>query len=148
MLANPLAEADMKKSVIYVLFILVSIPAAVQADILIIAHKDVPVATLSKRAVKEIFLGKQVQWSDHSKIRFAVVRQREVHNLFLEKYVNKTASQWKAYWKRMVFTGRGDMPLEFETAAALLDHVAKTKGAVGYIDTVVSSANVKVIIVE
>jgi ABC-type phosphate transport system substrate-binding protein len=92
----------------------------------------VPENTLTRNDIQEIFLGKRVQWSDHSKIYAATVKD-EVHKMFLKEYLNRTETKWRAYWKRMVFTGRGVPPRSLATEAELIAYIAETKGAVGYI---------------
>lgn len=104
------------------------------ADVLIIGHKNVPETTLTKHDVQEIFLGKRVQWRDHTTIHPVTVKVPQTHQAFLKQYLNKPKAKWNAYWKRMVFTGQGSPPEQVETQEALLEFVVNTKGAVGYID--------------
>lgn len=138
----------MKKIFIYLLIIMLLSSTAAFADILIISNKDVPDSALSRKEVQEIFLGKRVQWSDNSKIRFVTVKNPDIHKAFLKQYLKKSNSKWKAYWKRMVFTGRGTPPKQFKTTQELLDYVSKTDGAVGYIDSETTAVNVNVVDVK
>ncbi len=125
----------MKKNVVYlVLSILFSLSAA-YADVLIVANKDVPENTLNQQEIREIFLGKRVQWSDNSRIRFATLAIPEIHSMFLEQYVKMSEADWKIFWKRMVFTGRGLPPEIMAAESEMIDFVKKTKGAVGYVSS-------------
>ncbi|MDM8526107.1 hypothetical protein QUF80_22255 [Desulfococcaceae bacterium HSG8] len=103
------------------------------ADVIIIANKNVPENTLSRKEIKEIFLGKRVQWGDHSRIHVATVRDVGIHKMFLKQYLNKSRAKWKSYWKRMVFTSRGVPPRSVNTEAELIAYVTETEGAVGYV---------------
>ena len=67
--------------------------------------------------------------------RFVTVGEPEVHSMFLKQHVKLSDSDWKIYWKRMVFTGRGLPPQTIPTEAELIDFVSKTKGAVGYVSS-------------
>jgi ABC-type phosphate transport system substrate-binding protein len=125
----------MKKVVAGILTVMIALSSTAFADILVIANRDVPEDTLSIKEIQEIFLGKRVQWRDNSRIRFTTVGDAEVHRMFLKQYVNLSESDWKIYWKRMVFTGRGMPPETIATEAELIDFVAKTKGAVGYLSS-------------
>jgi hypothetical protein len=40
------------------------------------------------------------------------------------------ASQFKTFWQRMVFSGRGQQPRRADNAASLVAQVAATKGAI------------------
>ncbi len=124
----------MKKTVIGLLFMAVFSSSA-YAEILIVANKDVPETNLRAQEIQEIFLGKRVQWSDNSRIRFVTVGAADVHSLFLKEYVKLSEADWKIYWKRMVFTGRGLPPETIASEAELIAFVSATKGAVGYISS-------------
>jgi len=63
------------------------------------------------------------------------MKDPEIHKLFLKQYVHKSPGRWKTYWKRMVFTGKGLSPKSANSEAELIDLVARTKGAIGYIST-------------
>ncbi len=123
----------MKKVVAYLMLSIVFSLSAAYAEVLIIANKDVSEASLSQQEIQEIFLGKRVQWSDNSRIRFVTVGDAGVHSMFLKQYVKLSDSDWKMYWKRMVFTGRGMPPETISSEAEVIGFVSKTKGAVGYI---------------
>ncbi len=123
------------KRVFWCIVLMTAIYSAAYAEVLIIANKDVPETTLSQQEIQEIFLGKRVQWIDNSRIRFVTVGEPEVHSMFLKQYVKLSDSDWKIYWKRMVFTGRGLPPQTISTEAEVIDFVAKTKGAVGYVSS-------------
>ena len=135
----------MKRMVICLLFMIAFSSGTIWADILIIAHKDVPETTLSQKDMQEIFLGKRVKWKDNSKIHPATVKDPELHKAFLKQYVKTSPAKWKAHWKRMVFTGTGRSPKQFDTQEKILEYVANTAGAIGYVDSETSTENVNVI---
>lgn len=103
------------------------------AEILIITNKNVSENTLNQEHLQDIFLGKVVQWEDHKAIRMAVLRDPKLHEVFLEEYIHKSQNQWRMYWKRMVFTGRGLPPRTVNSEAEMLEYVAETDGAIGYV---------------
>ena len=113
-----------------------------RADVIIIAHQESPESSLSAKELQEIFLGKRVQWADNSTIHPATVKEDTLHKAFLKQYIKKSPSQWLAHWKRLVFTGNGTPPRQFADQKELLDYVAKTSGAIGYIDEEAAAENV------
>ncbi len=121
----------MKKIIICLLVLAGLSSGTALADILIIANKDVPDAELSQKDVGKMFLGKLRQWSDHSKIRPVTVKMPAVRETFFREYLNKSVAKYNAYWKRMIFTGKGVPPKSFDTEAGLIDYVSKTGGAIG-----------------
>jgi hypothetical protein len=62
--------------------------------------------------------------------------------------VNKSFAKWNAHWKRMVFTGNGTPPKQFDTQQELLEYVAETEGAIGYVDAETPVENVTIIEVQ
>ena len=114
------------------------------AEVLIIANNNVSEDSISKDAVKDIFLGKTVKWSDKSNISFVILKN-DVHKAFLKEYIKRSSSQYGNYWKKMVFTGKGREPREFDTEKELVQYVAETEGAIGYVSQGAERKNVKTI---
>ncbi|GAK59554.1 hypothetical protein U27_06539 [Candidatus Vecturithrix granuli] len=131
-----------------VLCVLLCSSGVTWAEMLIIAHQNISETTISQKDIQEIFLGKRVQWKDNTAIHPATIKNPELHEVFLKHYVKKTSSQWIAHWKRMVFTGNGTPPQQFDTQQELLEYVANTSGAIGYVDAETSIENVTILKVQ
>lgn len=119
-------------------------PFSRAGDILIIANKDVPVSSLSNNEIKRIFLGQKVRWDDNRIITFVILKT-EAHKDFLSRYIGNTPAQYRNYWKKMVFTGKSKSPKSFKKEDELIDYIANTSGAVGYIPAHVYQDKVKII---
>ena len=102
--------------------------------------------SLSDSDISRIYLGKSKSFGDGTSIE-AVNQQPDagVTEAFNEKVVKKSSSQLKAYWSKLVFTGKGTPPKELDSDEAVLDFVAKNPGAIGYIDASKVNDSVKVI---
>jgi ABC-type phosphate transport system substrate-binding protein len=131
----------LKKVLLGLVVILAWSAGLASAEVKIIVNASVAETTLSARNVEDIFLGKTVQWPDNAAIHVVTVKDPKIHHAFLEQYLKKSESQWNAYWKRLVFTGTGILPEQAETQQALLEYVARTKGAVGYMEAEPLSIN-------
>ncbi|MDM8522409.1 hypothetical protein QUF80_03475 [Desulfococcaceae bacterium HSG8] len=123
------------KNAVAVLLMIIALDSVSFGDVLIIANKDVPETILSQKEVREIFLGKRVQWSDNSRIRFVVISNPELHSMFLKKYVRLPHVEWEIYWKRIVFTGRGMPPETINSETEMVEFISKKHGAVGYVSS-------------
>lgn len=99
----------------------------------LVVNQGVEVSSLNPKAVRYIFLGKKTSWDGEGRIVPAALNGGDVHKTFLRTYMKKTPSQFTTHWKRMTFTGKAEEIRTFSSEAALLDFVAKTPGAVGYI---------------
>ena len=64
---------------------------------------------------------------------------------FVSKVVDKDEAQMKAYWSRLIFTGKGVPPKVLENDAAVKAEVAKTADAIGFIDAAAADGTVKVV---
>ncbi|MBU0992348.1 MAG: substrate-binding domain-containing protein [Proteobacteria bacterium] len=140
----------MKNMSVFIVFVflILGVAETVFADVLIIANKDVPDTTLSSDDVKKIFLGKNVQWSNNAHIIIVISKNEDIHKDFLKRYVKRTASQYKAYWRNMLFTGNGIEPRSFDSEEKLMEYVANTPGVVSYIDSGTVPVNVNTITVK
>lgn len=114
-------------------------------EVIVIANKNVSESNLSIDEIKDIFLGEKTSWQDNKKINFVILKDSEVHKEFLETYVNKTPMSYNSYWKKLVFVGKGKAPTTFSSAKELVDYVAATDGAIGYISSDEKTAEVKII---
>ncbi|MFH2066124.1 MAG: substrate-binding domain-containing protein [Pseudomonadota bacterium] len=117
------------------------------AKVLIIANNSVPQESLNKEELQNIFLGKMAKWSDNTSIYF-VTSETDAHEDFLKMYINRSSSQFRNYWRKMVFTGKGQKPKAFKTDEELIQFVSETSGAIGYVGSDAALTNVKTITVN
>lgn len=118
------------------------------AEVVIIANTSVGDATLTKKGIRDIYLGKQVKWADGSKIYLSALKKSDIHKKFTKNYLSKNPAQFRMYWKKMVFTGKGRAPESYKSEADILKYVAETEGAIGYISSGISPEKVKLITVS
>ena len=105
----------------------------IKSSVAIIVNKDVADTTMTQKDVESTFLGKNTKWSDKSKVTIFALKSGDVHKTFLEEYMNLTPAKFKSYWKKQVFTGKADAPKDFKDEKEMIESVAKTKGAIGYV---------------
>lgn len=138
----------MKIKLIVFITVFCIIPVLYSAeDVVIIVNQSVNETTLSKKDVSNIFLGKKTSWSDGSNIKY-VVRTGDIHTSFIKSYLGKKESQFKTYWKKQVFTGKGSPPKELNSDQAMVDFVAQTAGAIGYVSAGIDVSKVKTITIN
>jgi len=66
----------------------------------------------------------------------------------LKAYLGKNDSSLQAFYRGLVFTGKGSMPKALNSDAEVVAYVAKTRGAVGYVSGGASTEGVKVLAVK
>ena len=69
-----------------------------------------------------------------------------IRSEFDEKGAGRASAQLKAYWSKLVFTGKGTPPAELANEAAMLEHVAANPDAIGYVDAASVNGSGKVIL--
>jgi ABC-type phosphate transport system substrate-binding protein len=103
-------------------------------------------AAIDEGDISRIFLGKVKAFSSGEKITLVNLEYNHaVRNEFEEKVLNKSASQVKAYWSKLMFSGKGKPPEELADDKAILAFIAANPGAIGYIAESSVDASVKVI---
>jgi ABC-type phosphate transport system substrate-binding protein len=106
-------------------------PAA--AEETVILNGASAVAGLSEDDIKDYYLGKKASWPDGSKVVVVVLKDGASHDKLMGK-LGKSSSQFTTGWKKLVFTGKGAMPEQLGSEDELVAFVAKTPGAIGFVD--------------
>jgi len=128
-----------------VVSLLTGIAMAETADILIIAHPGVQSESLDHDAIADMYRQRKTKWDSGETIRVVMLKTGTTHDAFVEDFVRTTPAKLKKIWKKVVFTGAGTPPKILKTEADLIEFVAETAGAIGYIDAATPHEGVNVI---
>jgi ABC-type phosphate transport system substrate-binding protein len=105
------------------------------ADEVAVVSAKSTVTTLSKSQLADIFLGKTTHFPDG---RQAVpIDQSEgttARDEFYTRIAGRSAAQMKAYWSKIIFTGRGQPPKAAPSSIETKKLVAANPNAIGYIE--------------
>jgi len=132
------SEKGMKKGIVIgvllALFIgFLSLSAfAEDEQVVMIGHASIP-DSLKKEEIKQIFLGRKTRWANDEKIIFVIFAEENTYKTFLKEYVGKTIFQYKNYWKKQVFTGKGRMPKAFRKSDDVIKFMSDTKGTISFV---------------
>lgn len=119
---------------LFALLLWISVSAQT-GDVVVIVNRQLQVSVLDRETVQNIFLGKKNKWEDGNKITPVILQEGETHRIFLKNIVKKNPSTFRNYWLAKVFTGKRIPPISFTDEDELVEYVAKTKGAIGYVST-------------
>lgn len=118
------------------------------ADMVVIVSAKSPVSVLRVEQVAAIFLGQTARFPDGSE---AVPLDQRVgsplRDTFYSRVTGKTPALLKAYWSKMVFTGRGQPPVEAIDDAAVRHQVAENPELIGYINRSALNDSVRSVLV-
>jgi len=117
----------------------------VNAEIVVIVHPSNQQA-ISDTEVKNLFTGRQKSFADGSPaIVLNLVSGNETQTAFNTKVLGRSDAQLKAYWSKVMFTGKGNPPKEVDPAE-MLKLVAENPSTVGVIDSSQVTSAVRTVI--
>jgi ABC-type phosphate transport system substrate-binding protein len=112
----------------------------------VIANPGVVADSLSAEELKDIYTAKTKYWDDGQAIIIVVLPDQT--DVALQEASGMDGSQFKTFWQRLVFSGRGSEPKKTDDAAALVALVASTKGAIALVPDDTKLKGVKIIEVK
>lgn len=115
-----------------------SVPA--MAEVVVVVNPKAAESSMTKDQVAQFFLGKSSAMTPVDQSEDSPQRAE-----FYKKVTDKDASQAKALWSKLVFTGKATMPKEVANSAAVKAAVAANPKAIGYMDKASVDASVKVV---
>lgn len=119
-----------------------------RAQAVVIANPGVKASSVSKSELRDIFTGAASSFADGSHASPVLLKQGEVHDDFLNVYVGKNDTAFRASWRNLVFSGQASMPKNLDSESAMVDYVAHNPGAVGYVGKATPHDSVKVLTVR
>ena len=122
-------------------------PCAAAGELVVIVSAKSPVSVLRQDQVADIFLGQMGNFPGGLE---AVALDQRIgspeRDEFYSKVTAKTPPLVKAYWSKMIFTGRGQPPREVAGSAAIRKMVADNPSLIGYIDKSALDPSVKAVL--
>lgn len=118
----------------------------VDRSLRVVVSKENKLASLSTDDLTRIFLGKKTLWDSGTRIVPAMPEEESpAGELFLTRTLKKSVSQFRAYWKRLLFSGGGTVPKVFRNHDQLLDFVARQPGAIAVVEASAVDDRVRVL---
>lgn len=123
--------------------------ATAGADVVVVVSPENPLSSLTRREVADIFLGKSQRFPDgRSAVPLDQAAGSAAQAQFYQLVSDKRATEIKAYWAKMIFTGRGQPPAAVGDDAQMKQALAANPNAIGYLDPQAVDDSVKVLSVS
>ena len=136
----------MKIAIVTLLF-LFSWAEVLFSQVAVIAHKSVPVDTIKKSELLDFYTADVKKWINGEKVIVNDLKPKgEVKKIFY-KFLGKTPSRMKSIWLRNMLSGEGDPPEALKSEEEMLQKIAATPGAIGFLSHTKVDNNVKTLIV-
>ncbi len=116
------------------------------AQVAVVANKSVPVDSLAKSELLDLYTGDTSVWSDgEAVVIFDLKEKGETRKLFY-KFLGMASSRIKSVWLKRMLSGEADPPQALKTEEELLQKIAATPGAIGFLSQSKQSSDVKTLL--
>lgn len=138
---------NLRITLICIVLTVVFLPKLEAAEIIV--NQTVADEQLSLSRARAIFTMRQRFWSSGEQIKVYTLADRQpLHKTFAKKKLNMFSHQLRRVWDRMVFSGTGQAPIELDSETEMLQTIANTPNAIGYISREPEDKKVRVLIYE
>lgn len=134
----------MKKVIIIALFCIFFV-TEYSAQVHVIANKSISESTLSASTLANIYSLGMSKWANGSKIVVIDQSSEGAAKTAFYKYIGKEPLTLKKEWMKKQLTGEAKAPESIGSEDEIINKVAGTPGAIGYVKSSVTNSNVKVV---
>jgi ABC-type phosphate transport system substrate-binding protein len=120
--------------------------AAANADVVAVVSIKSPITALTQNQIGDLFFGKASHFPNG--VQAMPIDQQEgspARDAFYLRVAGKSAGQIKAYWSKIIFTGRGQPPPTVSNNVEMKKCISKNPTAIGYIDREAVDSSVRVV---
>ncbi|MYM37835.1 phosphate ABC transporter substrate-binding protein [Duganella qianjiadongensis] len=122
--------------------------AAAAAEMVVIVSARSSVVALTSEQVADIFLARTARLPGGEEVQaLDLPLGHALRDEFYNRVAGKSPALMKAYWTRMVFTGRGQPPRELSSMPAIRKLVADNPAMIAYLERSALDASVKAVLV-
>ncbi|SEA01601.1 phosphate ABC transporter substrate-binding protein [Alkalimonas amylolytica] len=132
----------MLKNLLMALFVVMQ--GAAFAEIAVIVHPSQG-AAISQDDISRVFMGRSGDIAGETFIPVNLADSHPAKAHFDQAVLGRSSSQIKAYWSRLVFTGKGTPPKEVGSDSEVLTLVAKNPNIIGYVPLSMVDDSVRVV---
>lgn len=105
--------------------------------------------SVSRNGLSAIFRMRLRQWQDGSPITVFVLRDNNpLHQQFCKQVLNVFPHQMRRSWNKLVFSGTGQAPVTVASKEEMVDKIASTPGAIGYLSDEDITEDIKILIIK
>ncbi len=138
------------KTLLIILFMLTgALLHAQDAALSVVSNPKGSPSQMNLSELKSVFRGENQYWSNGQRVVLALMKaSTEIGKNICERVYHLSPDEFNKYWLKIVFQGKSDPPVFFNTVTELLDFVRQNPGAIGIIDQSQPAADVKVVLIE
>jgi len=136
------------KTIVFIIFLCnTTISVAYATDIVV--NVSVPEYKVSLNKTRAIFTMRQRFWPNGEKIKvFTLADEHPLHQVFTKTNLHMFPHQLRRVWDRIVFSGIGRVPIVVSGEEEMLEKVANTPNAIGYLSNEFKNEKVRLFIFQ
>jgi hypothetical protein len=139
----------LKIFLIIIFLSIVSIAKSQQSTLTVISNQNGAPAILKYSELRSILMGEKQRWRNGSKIVIALMKTNTATGkITSQKIYDMSGDELNKFWLALVFQGKAPAPAFFNTAEDLENFVSQNPGAIGIVDQLSHSDNLRTIIID
>ncbi len=119
---------------------------AALAQVVVVAGARSPVESLSREQAEQLYLGRLRHLADGTAVTLVDLPPGPTRDLFYQALTGRNPAQTRAYWSRMVFTGRALPPKEARGIEEAISWIDANPSFVGYLPESEADERVRVLL--
>jgi TonB family protein len=136
-----------RRMIVIGVLMLASKAIALAGEVKVIANAAISSASISDSELRSVFLLQRKTLKDGTAVEPVLQKRGPVHDAFCKHFLSRDGEEIGIYYDGIVFTGKGSMPKQLNSDADVLNYVARTPGAIGYVSSSASADGVKVLMI-
>ena len=139
----------MKHLIIIGLIFLHLVARAQNEPLVVITNKKGAPEEMKMTELRSIMMGERQRWKDGNKIRIALMKPSTQTGISTcKKIYDKDGDEVKKFWLGLVFQGKADAPVFFNSEAELKTFVSENEGAIGIVEIFVNTPDIKMVSID
>jgi ABC-type phosphate transport system substrate-binding protein len=120
---------------------------AASADTVAVVSSASPITALTRIQLVDIFLGKRTRFPNGaSAVPIDQAQGAAARDEFYARFADMSPAQLKAFWSRIIFTGRGQPPLTAASGQEAKQLLLANPYAIGYVDQSMVDSSLRVVL--
>jgi len=138
------------RAVILLCLMLVCLSAWSQNESLtVIGNKKGAPQQMKLAELRSIMMGERQRWKDGNKIKIALMKTNTpVGTYTCKKVYDMSEDELKKFWLALVFQGKADAPVFFNSPDELKTFVSENEGAIGIVNIPVDNSAIQVVQID
>lgn len=135
----------MKFNTIYMLILILILTISSYAQVAVVANKSVSDGSVNASKLSDIYILKAKTWSNGQGIVLFTLKDDNTANKCFGSF-GKSSAELKKLWMKLQLTGEGQAPEAVGSDDEILNKVASTPGAIGFVNAGKVNDKVKVLL--